>query len=201
MKGYVVKPIGFLRSELKSLDDAPLSYTEGALLGLDLVARHPEQVRTLIAHEPPAPDLLPERAQAVQSQVEMEETYRREGVAGAMRKMMASSLMNFEDREPDLELPQPTSQRAANLEFFLAHDAAAVRLYRLDMAALKAAATRIVPAAGLSSRENWTHHCAGVLAERLGAEFVEFPGGHNGYVLRPRAFAAKLREVLDQHGM
>ncbi len=30
MKGYVVKPIGFLRSDLKNLDDAPLFYTEGA---------------------------------------------------------------------------------------------------------------------------------------------------------------------------
>lgn len=53
----------------------------------------------------------------------------------------------------------------------------------------------IVPAAGLSSRETWTHHCARVLAEQLGTEFVEFPRGHNGYVLRPRAFAAKLRKV------
>jgi pimeloyl-ACP methyl ester carboxylesterase len=32
----------------------------GALIGLDLVARHPEQVRILVAHEPPNWELLPE---------------------------------------------------------------------------------------------------------------------------------------------
>ncbi len=30
MKEYSVKPIGFIRSELKSIEDAPLFYTEGA---------------------------------------------------------------------------------------------------------------------------------------------------------------------------
>ena len=32
----------------------------GAMLGLDLISRHPEQVRLLVAHEPPATGLLPE---------------------------------------------------------------------------------------------------------------------------------------------
>jgi pimeloyl-ACP methyl ester carboxylesterase len=172
----------------------------GALLGLDLLARHPEQVRTLVVHEPPAPELLPdaERAQAVRSQEEMEKTHRREGAMAAMRKSLVKSGMNFDDREPDVVVPPPNPRRAANLEFFLTHDAPAVRLYRLDLASLEAAPTRIVPAAGRTSREMWTHHCAEALADRLGTEIVEFPGGHNGYVLHPRAFAAKLREVLGE---
>jgi pimeloyl-ACP methyl ester carboxylesterase len=32
----------------------------GALIGLELVARHPEKVRLLVAHEPPAWELLPD---------------------------------------------------------------------------------------------------------------------------------------------
>lgn len=174
----------------------------GALLGLDLVACHPEQVRILVAHEPPVPELLPdaERALAVESQLEMEETYRREGAAAAIKKM-ASALLNFADREPDLELPRPnsqqTAQRAANMAFFLAHDAPSVRRYKLDLVALKRAGRRIVPAAGRTSRETWVHHCTAALADRLGTPLVEFPGGHNGYILHPRAFAARLREVLS----
>ncbi len=146
----------------------------GALIGLDLVARHSEQVRTLVAHEPPALELLPdaERTHVVRAQEDVEETYRREGVAAAMRKGLANIGLNFEDREPDVVLPQPTSQRAANLEFFRTHDAPAAHRYRLDIAALQA-----------------------------GTEFVEFPGGHNGHVLHPRAFAARLRDVLgDEQG-
>ena len=82
----------------------------GALIGLDLVARHPEQVRTLVAHEPPAPELLPdaERAHIVRAQEEMEETYHREGLAAAMKKGMATSGLNFDDREPEVVLPQPS---------------------------------------------------------------------------------------------
>src|SRR4051812_5598602 len=46
---------------LAELTDEPalvFGVSIGALIGLDLVARHPEQVRLLIAHEPPAFDLL-----------------------------------------------------------------------------------------------------------------------------------------------
>src|SRR5438132_8370314 len=34
----------------------------GATIGLELVARHPEQVRTLVSHEPPLLELLPDAA-------------------------------------------------------------------------------------------------------------------------------------------
>src|SRR5262249_35545085 len=54
----------------------------GALIGLDLVSRHPEQVRTLVAHEPPATELLPDadRARARRAQEDVEETFAREGI-------------------------------------------------------------------------------------------------------------------------
>ena len=115
-------------------------------------------MRTLVAHEPPAPELLPdaERVLAVQSQEEMEETYRREGALAAMRQSLARSGMDFSDREPDVVVAPPSPRRAANLEFFLTHDAPAVRRYRLDLAALKASSGRIVPAAGRASRDAWT---------------------------------------------
>ncbi len=113
-----------------------------------------------------------------------------------MRKGLAQSGLNFADREPDVVLPQPTPQRAANLEFFHAYDAPAAHSYRLDIVALKQASARIVPAGGSTSREMWTHHSAEALADQLGIAFVEFPGGHNGPILHPRAFAERLRYVL-----
>src|SRR3712207_7995364 len=51
----------------------------GAVNALVLVARHPEQVRTLVAHEPPATQLLPDREPALAACRHVQDTYRRGG--------------------------------------------------------------------------------------------------------------------------
>jgi pimeloyl-ACP methyl ester carboxylesterase len=170
----------------------------GALVGLDLASRYPEQVHTLVSHEPPATQLLPEaeRANAVRDQEEVEAAFRREGIAGAMKKFVAMAGLSFEDREADVELPRPGLERVANLTFFLTHDAPAVRLYRLDLAALKAVAAKIVVAAGCTSGAFLAHRCAIALAKHLDIPVAEFPGGHGGFITHPRAFAQMLHEVL-----
>ena len=176
-----------------------VGHSIGAVIGLDLVARHPEQVRVLVAHEPPATQLLPEeeRTCAERAQEEVEETYHREGVAAAAKEMGAIVRASARNREPDLEMPTPTAQTTANLAFFLTHDEPATRRHRLDIAALAAAPTRIVFVGGRDSRGVWTRRSAEELAKRLGTEFLEFPGDHNGFTFHPRAFAAGLREILD----
>jgi hypothetical protein len=108
--------------------------------------------------------------------------------------------VDVEDREPDVELPRPRPERIANLEFFLAHDAPAVRRHRLDRPALRDAASRIVPAAGATSPTTvFARRCAHALAEEPGRPVAAgggVPGGRSGFVLRPAAFAARLHDVL-----
>src|SRR5205823_2060349 len=51
---------------LASFGDTPtlvFGNSSGALVGLDLATRYAQQVRTLIAHEPPCVELLPDREQ------------------------------------------------------------------------------------------------------------------------------------------
>ena len=176
-----------------------VGHSIGAVIGLDLVARHPEQVRVLVAHEPPATQLLPdeERTYAEHAQKEVEETYHRDGATAAVKKMGALVRADARNREPGVKMPAPTSQTAANLAFFLTHDEPATRRHRLDIAALEAAPTRIVFVGGRDSRGVWTRRSAEELAKRLGAEFLEFPGDHNGFTFHPRAFATGLREILS----
>ncbi len=83
----------------------------------------------------------------------------------------------------------------AGFLYLFTHDAPAVRRYRLDLAAPHEAAARIVPAAGACTQA-FPRHCAQALADELGRPLAEFPGGHSGFMLRPRAFAARLREIL-----
>jgi len=61
----------------------------GAVVGLALVTAHPGQVRTLVAHEPPVIELLPDRAELRAQISDIYDTYQAEGPDQAMAKFMA----------------------------------------------------------------------------------------------------------------
>jgi pimeloyl-ACP methyl ester carboxylesterase len=170
----------------------------GALIGLELVSRHTNQVRMLVAHEPPTTQFLPdaEREQGLRSQLDVEEAFRQEGIVGAMRKFVAVAGLNFDDREADVKLPAPGPRRMANLSFFLTHDVPAVRVHKLDAECLRAASAQLVLGVGRTSGEYLPARCVKAVARSIGREPIEFPGGHNGFVTDPRAFAGRLRDVF-----
>lgn len=172
----------------------------GGVIGLDLVSRHPEQVRLLVAHEAPVAQLLPEAEQAeiARGQEEVEALHRRAGVLPALRQFLVLTQVNLQDREPGLPLPLPSSRRAANLAFFLTRDAPAVRRFRLELEALEAARARVLPAVGRSKPDTWTARCGRALAERLGRPVLELPGDHGGYAAHPRGFAEVLGRVFTE---
>jgi hypothetical protein len=70
--------------------------------------------------------------------------------------------------------------------------------YEPDFAALRAAPTRIVIAAGAESEGTFTYRAAVAVAELLETEAVIFPSHHGGFLEQgdPAAFAATLRRVL-----
>ncbi len=186
---------------LESLTQEPvfvLGSSLGALIGLDLVARYPEQVSALVAHEPPSTDLLDasHRAAAVQDREKAEELFHRDGVLAALRKFIEFTGVRRDGREADAEVFRPTAATTANAEFFFACDAPAVRGYRLDLEKLRKSPVRIVPAAGSTNRDVWLHQCGRGLAAQLGQNLVEFPGGHGAFSSHPRGFASKLHEVF-----
>jgi pimeloyl-ACP methyl ester carboxylesterase len=176
----------------------------GALIGLDLVTAHPEQVRLLVAHEAALAPLLdqPERGQVEAMQHDVDDTFLREGLFPAMRKLFAIAGGFSDDPEPEDERAMPTADRvaqhAANMQFFLTRDAPAAHRYQPDLAALKAVSAAIVPAAGLLSRDSFPYRCARALAQQISRPLTEFPGGHSGYAQRPRAFAEALHQALTQ---
>jgi len=72
---------------LAAVGDEPayvLGNSGGALVGLDLLTRYPEQVRALIAHEPPLSLLLDDADEHARFGREVHDTYRSEGVGPAM---------------------------------------------------------------------------------------------------------------------
>src|SRR5215472_6583327 len=76
---------------ITALDAGPVDIfgsSGGAVNALALVARHPEQDRTLVAHEPPAARELPDREAALAACTDIHETYLRSGFGPAMAKFI-----------------------------------------------------------------------------------------------------------------
>ena len=161
----------------------------GALIGLDLAIRYPGQIRTLISHEPPVGGLLPD---GDRPHLPLRDP----------QQFAASIGVRYDEREQDAEMPHESPEAKARLmanrAFLLAHEAPMYPRYTLDIAALAAAPTRIVIAAGQASRGYFPYRVATLLAERLGTAVVEFPSHHAGYVSHPRAFAEQLCNVFGE---
>ena len=77
---------------IQALDAGPVDLfasSGGAVNALALVERHPQQVRTLVAHEPPLFKVLPDRDAALAAARDIHETYMRSGFGAGMAKFIA----------------------------------------------------------------------------------------------------------------
>ncbi|MCR8940873.1 alpha/beta hydrolase [Streptomyces sp. OUCMDZ-4982] len=84
----------------------------------------------------------------------------------------------------------------ANLPVFLEQVLCSFSGYAPDLAALKDSSAHLVVGVGRDSRTLLPAVAAEALARRVDARVAEFPGGHIGLTEDPRAFAARLRDVL-----
>jgi pimeloyl-ACP methyl ester carboxylesterase len=176
----------------------------GAVNALALVARHPEQVRTLVAHEPPAFGVLPDGEAALAATADIYETYQRNGFGPALAKFLVLATHNGPIPDDFASQPAPdpamfglpTEDDGSREDALLRQNIVSCTHYMPDFAALREASTRIVIGAGAESEGELAHRAAVAIAERLGTAPVTFPGGHGGFDA-PAAFAPKLRDVLE----
>lgn len=183
----------------------------GAVNALALVARHPGDVRTLVAHEPPLAALLPDRAAAFAATEGIRDTYQRSGVGPAMAKFLAIVTHrgpvppDFADRPVDPAMfGLPVEDDGSRTDPLLAQNIITGTHFEPDVPALRAAPTRVVVAVGEQSEGELARRGGEAIAEPLGLTPTVFPGGHNGFLGgeygqtgEPDAFAATLRRVLD----
>ncbi|ANS68871.1 hydrolase [Streptomyces lincolnensis] len=175
-----------------------LGTSSGGIAALDLLARHPERLRHVVAHEPPCVAPLPdgprERAEALFRKVH--ERYRTAGLPAAAA-LLGAGLAGREVGDQDGPVGQPlTREEELNnpMALFLAHVLVPFTAYAPDLSAL--APGRLTLAAGTDSRGGLLHRTAEYLAERTGSPFVEFPGGHVGVAEHPADFAERLVKTL-----
>jgi pimeloyl-ACP methyl ester carboxylesterase len=183
----------------------------GAVNALALVARHPEDLRTLVAHEPPLPTLLPDREAALAAARAVNETYKQRGWGAGMAHFIAlvSHRGEFDPGFAEQPAPDPamfglpTEDDGSRTDPLLGLALVGSIGYEPDFHALRTASNRIVLAAGVESEGELANRGAFAVAERLGVEPVIFPSNHGGFLGGeygqmgdPEAFAGKLRDVL-----
>jgi pimeloyl-ACP methyl ester carboxylesterase len=184
----------------------------GAVNALVLVARRPEQVRTLVAHEPPALRELPDSGPALAAAADVRETYLRAGFGPAMAKFIqvVSHQGPFPDdyaSRPDPDpaaFGLPATDDGARNDPLCGQNIITCTHYQHDFGALRAASARVVIGVGEDSGETSAARAARAVAARLGTSPVFFPGDHGGFLGgeyggtgKPDEFAATLRAVLD----
>ncbi|MFI7070806.1 alpha/beta fold hydrolase [Micromonospora sediminicola] len=183
----------------------------GAVTALELVATHPDDVVTLVAHEPPINAVLPDAAGAERARARFHEAYRAGGNGAGMADFIAMTSWQGEFTDAYFAQPSPdpaafglsTEDDGTRDDPLLSQNSWAVTDYRPDAGRLTAAPTRIVVAVGEESAGTYTARTAAGTAAVLGQEATVFPSHHGGFLDgrfgyggKPEEFAARLREVL-----
>jgi hypothetical protein len=121
----------------------------------------------------------------------------------AMQKFLAhAGLGAGPAQEADAPQWAPSTGRLARMrattDQFLAHLLRPTTRYRPDIEALRAASTRIVVAAGATSKGQLPNRTAVALADQLGTTVVDLPGDHGGFLAFPEQFGRVLDQVLTE---
>ncbi len=198
--------------------------SSGAIIGLELAARHPEQVRTLVVHEPPLFELLPDRDHWRTVIQGVEDAFLKEGPGPAMQVLGAALRMSGGEQQdggaqpadgqgripgggpapqgqPDPETMEMMARLQKNMEFFIGYEVPPFSRYRPDLAALRSSPVRVVAAMGEATEGEPPHQAAVAVAEELKTRAAAFPGDHGGFGSQPEAFADRLHEVLSRSAL
>jgi len=183
----------------------------GAVTALALVAAHPDDVVTLVAHEPPIIPVLPDAEAAKRAQTGFRDVYMERGSSAGMAAFIAMS--SWQGEYTDAYFAQPAPDPAAfgmpadddgsRDDPLLSDRSWAVTSYGPEVDALVTAPTRVVIAVGEESDGVFTGRTSEAIADLLGQRATVFPSHHggflgpeSGYPGQPEAFAQKLRDVL-----
>lgn len=184
----------------------------GAVTALALVTAYPDDVDTLVAHEPPLDTVLPDAEASKRARAAVRDIYQARGTGAGMAAFMAMAAWRGEFNDEYFSRPapdpaqfgMPAEDDGSRDDPLLSDHSWAVTNYRVDPDALAAAPTRIVIAVGEESEGVFTGRTATATAALLGQRPTVFPSHHGGFVGpefgypgQPEAFARRLREVLD----
>jgi pimeloyl-ACP methyl ester carboxylesterase len=175
----------------------------GGTIGLELVASRPELVRTLVVHEAPLMELLPDADRWRAAFDDLYETGRADGVFAAMAKFGALVEAGGPTYSEEMAQSEPTPQAQemmgrmmGNFDLFIAHEVRQIGKYVPEIDVLRSVTTRIVSAVGEASGEQAARRATLALGERLDTPVTYLPGAHGGWGSDPQEFADRLHDAF-----
>ncbi len=202
-----------LHALVATLDAGPVEVfasSGGAVTGLAWVTTYPDDVCTLIAHEPPVIPLLPDADAVTAAEEAVRDAYHSGGWGAGMARFVAMVSWHGEfpaefaaGPPPDpAAFGLPTHDDGSRDDPLLSGASYAVSHYRPDVETLTRR-SGVVIAVGDESAGTITARTAEALGAAIGRAPVEFPSHHGGFLGDgfgqpgdPEAFAKRLREVL-----
>jgi pimeloyl-ACP methyl ester carboxylesterase len=199
----LAEDISALLSHLGVGPAAVFGSSGGAVAALALAIAHPDQVHTVVAHEPPLEELLDDRERLRANTVAMVQLHMAGDIAGAWQLFFAGADIAMSDESApgwpaDDDEPSVDPQAAADEAFFFAHTLRPSTWWQPDLEALAGSSARTVIGIGQESAGQVCDRTSRALASALGTSPVTFPGDHVGFVEHPELFAARLMSVLDE---
>jgi len=176
---------------LQAVTDEPVAVfgsSGGAITALELASRHPEWIHTLVVHEPPLVELLPDRAELHLAMDTLAGRCEVDGPESAMREFLRIS--GQVARLDEYTVP---ARMLPAVDFFLRYMVSAIVRYRPEPAALPELAIGVGTGAG-----QLAHRGATALGELLGTRTTAFPGEHVGFATHAQLAAVVLQELLGK---
>lgn len=184
----------------------------GAINALALATAHPDDLRVVVAHEPPSSKVLPDADVLHAACLAVKDAYQRSGFGLGMAKFIVlvstqgpfgEDYLTQPDPDPAM-FGMPTADDGSR-DDPLMENMTTIPVWGPDLDALRDVGCRVVLGVGEDSGENLAARAPRAIAAAIGTEAVVFPGDHTGFAGgeygqtgKPAAFATRLREVLDQ---
>jgi len=174
-----------------------LGSSGGAVTALALAQEHPDLVDTVVAHEPPLVELLPDRDERhAGAEVVVERWFAGDHV-GSWRAFLANAdIVMPEEVFAMVFGEEPDPQARADGDYQNGRLLRPTTHFVPDLDRLRAGRPRIVVGIGEDSAGELCDRASRALADGLGVAPVSFPGGHIGFAEDPEGFLPALRAVL-----
>ena len=215
---YLVDAVGGERADV-------FGSSGGAIAALAFAARHPEKASTVIAHEPPVTELLPDAPHVRAAVDDIDDAYRTYGSGAAWGKFVSlvmhdgpvteagvqpaawppagsdreeGQAQGGDDSDGVATPPVASEKQQADDELFFLRMLKPFTRYQPPVEVLRWGGPRVIVAVGATSGDEIARRSAEALADQLGTPPVVFPGDHGGFMANPAAFAGTIREVLTE---